>query len=107
MQSTALQFKRNVREALADQQLQDAMGFAKSGFVAKRAALVETVPEWQAIREQARDVPGGAGLVEMYRPCGFLRDFHLVELPGTESGSEAIAVASSRRSAPDTARETR
>jgi L-lactate dehydrogenase complex protein LldF len=56
MQSTALNFKRNVREALADQQLQDAMGFAKNGFVAKRAALVETVPQWQAIRERAREI---------------------------------------------------
>ena len=38
--------------------------------------------------DQAHDVPGGTGLIELYRPCEFLRDFHLVELPGTESGSE-------------------
>ncbi len=55
MQSSALHFKRNATEALADQRLQDAMeGFTKNGFVAKRAALVDTVPEWAEIRAQAR-----------------------------------------------------
>lgn len=56
MQSTALNFKRNASDAIADQQLQQAMGFAKHGFVAKRAAIVDATPAWQGIREQAREI---------------------------------------------------
>lgn len=38
------------------------------------------------------DVPGGTGLVELYRPCEFLHNFHVVELPGSASGTDAAAV---------------
>ena len=46
--------------------------------------------------ETPRDVPGGTGLVERYRPCEFLRDFNVVELPGTEAGADGASAVAER-----------
>ncbi|MGI9240149.1 MAG: hypothetical protein ACR2RV_05080 [Verrucomicrobiales bacterium] len=46
--------------------------------------------------EQPRDVAGGAGRVEKYRPCEFLRDVHVVELPGTAAALEPAAAVGER-----------
>lgn len=46
--------------------------------------------------EQPRDVAGGAGLVEKYRPCEFLRDVHVVELPGTATALAPAAAVGER-----------
>lgn len=46
--------------------------------------------------ERPNDVAGGPGLVERYRPCEFLRHFHVVELPGTGSAVPAAAAVGER-----------
>ncbi len=54
MKVQSLQFKRNASDALHDENLRQAMGFVKEGFVGKRSAAVALVPEWETIREEAR-----------------------------------------------------
>lgn len=49
-------FKRNASEALKDAPLQDALGNLKVGFIKKRQNAIELVPEWQKIRDEARDM---------------------------------------------------
>jgi L-lactate dehydrogenase complex protein LldF len=56
MQSTTLQFKANVAEALKDAQLQRALGTAPGGFVAQRAAARARLPEFERLREIGRDI---------------------------------------------------
>ena len=53
---TTPRFKQNAREALADPNLQAAMGGAQSGFVAKRATARAKLPEFDALRDAARDL---------------------------------------------------
>ncbi|MEO0362316.1 MAG: LutB/LldF family L-lactate oxidation iron-sulfur protein [Pseudomonadota bacterium] len=55
-QPTTKRFKENVREAMADANLQKAMRTTGSGFVGKRAAARAGVPEFDAIRDAARDL---------------------------------------------------
>lgn len=54
MEAKSLQFKRNAVEALDDQNLQNALKFAKHGFIGKRTAAVAELPEWNAIRDDVR-----------------------------------------------------
>lgn len=49
-------FKQNASEALHDANLQDALGNLKVGFIQKRLNAIELVPEWQRIRNEARDM---------------------------------------------------
>lgn len=49
-------FKQNASEALHDANLQDALGNMKVGFIKKRLDAIELVPEWQRIRDEARDM---------------------------------------------------
>ncbi len=56
MQITSPDFKDNVAEALADPQLQRAMGNVKAGFIEKRRVAVEGLPEFEALRDTARDI---------------------------------------------------
>ncbi len=49
-------FKTNAREALADPQLQRAMGNVGVGFVQKRRKAMAKLPEFDALRDQARDI---------------------------------------------------
>jgi L-lactate dehydrogenase complex protein LldF len=56
MQATARSFKENADHALADASLQKALGFIKRGFVEKRAAAAARLPEFEALRDQARDI---------------------------------------------------
>ncbi len=53
---TTPRFKQNVREALANENIQAAMSTYGSGFVNKRAAARAAVPEFDAIRDAARDL---------------------------------------------------
>ncbi len=46
--------------------------------------------------EQAREVPGGKGLLEVYRPSDFLRDFHIAEFPGSAAAVDGAAEAAER-----------
>jgi L-lactate dehydrogenase complex protein LldF len=54
--STSPAFKANSRRALADGQLQKALGNVRAGFIDKRAKAVAALPEFEALREAARDL---------------------------------------------------
>jgi len=56
MQPQSLSFKINAREALLDDNLKQALGNVKDGFIGKRSAAVAMVPEWQQIRDEARQL---------------------------------------------------
>jgi L-lactate dehydrogenase complex protein LldF len=56
MQTTSPAFKENAKAALADPQLQKALTHVRAGFIAKRAAATEALPEFDAIRDNARDI---------------------------------------------------
>ncbi|MTI09088.1 LutB/LldF family L-lactate oxidation iron-sulfur protein [Curvivirga aplysinae] len=56
MQSTTRNFKNNASEALVNDNLQEALGKLKVGFVERRAAAAEKLPEFDALRDQARDI---------------------------------------------------
>ncbi len=53
---TSPQFKTNVTKALADVQLQKAMGHVRSGFIDKRRKAVDKLPEFDALRDRAREI---------------------------------------------------
>ncbi|WP_112663724.1 LutB/LldF family L-lactate oxidation iron-sulfur protein [Microvirga flavescens] len=54
--STSPQFKENAARALSDTQLQRALGNVKQGFIDKRRKAVENLPEFEALRDSARDI---------------------------------------------------
>src|SRR5215218_2059140 len=56
VQPTSQNFKANAREALADPQLQRALGFVKSGFIGRRQAAADRLPEFEDLRDAARDI---------------------------------------------------
>jgi L-lactate dehydrogenase complex protein LldF len=56
MQITSPSFKHNAAEALADRQLQKALGNVRSGFIDKRLKAIEALPEFEALRDNARDI---------------------------------------------------
>ena len=56
MQITSPTFKANARAALADDRLQKALGHVRSGFIDKRAAAVVALPEFDALRDNARAI---------------------------------------------------
>ncbi len=53
---TTPQFKDNAHKALGDPQLQEAMGKLRVGFTASRAAAISKLPEFEALRDSARDI---------------------------------------------------
>jgi len=53
---TSPAFKRNAAHALADEGLQKALGTAKGAFLARRAAAVGALPEFERLREIGRDI---------------------------------------------------
>ena len=56
MQPTSHAFKANVEAALVDPNLQRAMGFVRTGFIEKRAAAAAKLPEFEDLRDRARDI---------------------------------------------------
>jgi L-lactate dehydrogenase complex protein LldF len=56
MNVTAQNFKENAREALADPQLQRALGNVRFNFIDKRAKAAAALPEFEQLREAARAV---------------------------------------------------
>jgi len=56
MQITSPAFKANATAALADAQLQKALGNVRSGFIDKRQKAVDGLPEFERLRDQARDI---------------------------------------------------
>lgn len=53
---TSRHFKRNVAKALGDANLQRAMRSTQAGFVAKRATARAALPEFDSLRDAARDL---------------------------------------------------
>ena len=56
MESTAHDFKHNARLALTNEQLQRSLDHIRSGFVDKRAKVAAKLPEFEDLRDQARDI---------------------------------------------------
>ena len=56
MEITSPAFKENAQQALTDPQLQRAMGHVRAGFIDKRAKAVSALPEFEALRDAARDI---------------------------------------------------
>ncbi|SMF08890.1 L-lactate dehydrogenase complex protein LldF [Tistlia consotensis] len=56
MQATSRNFKDNAHRALEDANLQKAMGFVRTGFIDKRKAAADALPEFEALRDAARDI---------------------------------------------------
>ena len=56
MNSTAHNFTLNARIALGDKQLQSALGNLKGGLVANRAKARDALPEFEALRDVAKDI---------------------------------------------------
>ena len=56
MESKAHAFKDNARAAVADPQLKRALVHVKEGFIGKRAKAVGRLPEFEALRDAARDI---------------------------------------------------
>jgi L-lactate dehydrogenase complex protein LldF len=54
--STSPQFKQNAARALNDDQLQKALGNVKQGFIDKRQMAADKLPEFEALRDAARDI---------------------------------------------------
>ncbi len=53
---TSPQFKRNTRDALKDAPLQRALGKVREGFIHKRQLAIDALPEFDALRDSARDI---------------------------------------------------
>ncbi|MFQ5623824.1 MAG: LutB/LldF family L-lactate oxidation iron-sulfur protein [Paracoccaceae bacterium] len=53
---TTSNFKENVHDALADANLQAALRGSRTGFTGKRAAAIARLPEFDRLRDQARDI---------------------------------------------------
>ncbi|MDP3895339.1 MAG: LutB/LldF family L-lactate oxidation iron-sulfur protein [Mesorhizobium sp.] len=56
MQITSPEFKANSRAALADAQLQKALVNVRTGFIEKRQKAVDALPEFDRLRDSARDI---------------------------------------------------
>jgi L-lactate dehydrogenase complex protein LldF len=56
MKATSHHFKRNVEKALADTSLQSQLAKLGSGFAIAREAAAERLPEFEALRDAARDI---------------------------------------------------
>ena len=53
---TSPYFKDNAHDALQDEQLQKALSNVRQGFIDKRAAVAAKLPEFEALRDSARDI---------------------------------------------------
>lgn len=53
---TSPAFRARARQALADEQLQQALSKLKAGFQKKRYQALEQLPEYEALREEARQI---------------------------------------------------
>ena len=56
MQSTSHTFSQNAAKALTDKQLQKALGKVPGGFIQRRAEAREKLPEFEELRNVARDI---------------------------------------------------
>lgn len=57
---TSPEFKENAHRALGDEQLQKALANVRQGFIDKRAAVAAKLPEFEDLRDSARDIKNHA-----------------------------------------------
>ena len=53
-------FKANARAAMDDEPLQQALGHLRTGFIDKRRAAVDLLPEFDDLRDASRDIKNHA-----------------------------------------------
>jgi len=56
MKTTSANFKANVAAALVDVNLQKALQNTRSGFIDKRVLAIKKLPEFDRLRDDARDI---------------------------------------------------
>src|SRR5437588_8660894 len=56
MLATSRNFEANARASLANGNLQQALGLARTGFPLRRRLAVERLPEFEALRETGREI---------------------------------------------------
>ena len=56
MEASSRSFKQNARAALDDEDLQQALGQMKLGFVANRASAIAKLPEFEALRAEGKAI---------------------------------------------------
>ena len=56
METTAENFKENAKRAIADKNLRSALSKLSEGFPAKRLEATKRLPEFEALRDRARDI---------------------------------------------------
>ena len=67
MKPTSSAFKESATRALADEQLQQALSNVRRGFVEKRSKARAGLPEFDSLRDQARDIKEHTlGLLDVY-----------------------------------------
>ena len=54
--ATSPEFKRNATRAMADVSLQKALANSRPQFMARRGRAVAALPEFEALRDTARDI---------------------------------------------------
>jgi L-lactate dehydrogenase complex protein LldF len=54
--ATSPRFKENAKAALADPDLQNALKFVEVNFIARRREVADKLPEFEALRDAARDI---------------------------------------------------
>src|SRR5438445_13110990 len=54
--ATSPRFKDNAKAALADPDLQNALKFVEVNFIARRREVADKLPEFDALRDAARDI---------------------------------------------------
>src|SRR3974377_77640 len=54
--ATTQRFKANASAALADRDLQNAPKFVEVNFIARRQEVADRLPEFEALRDSARDI---------------------------------------------------
>jgi L-lactate dehydrogenase complex protein LldF len=94
METTSPAFKANARRALDDPQLQKTLGFVRGRFVNKRKDAVEALPEFEALRENARAIKNHTlAHLDLYLEA---YEEKVTESGGvvhyTESGADALAI---------------
>ena len=56
IQATSQRFKQNAHTGLADRELQRSLGVLESNFIARRKFVADRLPEFDALRDTARDI---------------------------------------------------
>jgi L-lactate dehydrogenase complex protein LldF len=56
IQTTSQRFKQNAHTALGDEDLQRSLGVLESNFIARRKFVADKLPEFDALRDAARDI---------------------------------------------------